>query len=161
MTDAMRPMMAVEIEQKAEEVRRLPSAIRRIRHRQHVRQMSKAPSTAGGRRRPLADDGSRIHDRASMLLAAEVRVASAPAQSAVIRNISATGLMVEMEAHAYSGDFVSANLGNLGWTDGTVVWRVGNRFGIRFDEQIDPANVRRTIRSTPRAYERTTPLRIF
>ena len=80
------------------------------------------------------------------------------AQKAVVRNISAAGLMVEMDGSPFRGDFVSLNLGNLGWTDGTVAWRVGRRFGVRFDKEIDPANVRRPIGALPRMHQ-PAPLR--
>ena len=152
-----------DIEQNAEDMRFFRPAIQRIRQRQHVRQAAKALGAVydftGERRRPTADDASRLHDRASMLLIAEVRSPGAPVQTAVVRNISATGLMVEMDEPLTRGDFVSLNLGNLGWTDGTVVWKVGRRFGVSFDEAIDPANVRRTIGTSPRVYERTLPRR--
>ena len=166
MANAITSTSALGIEQTAEEVRRPHPAIQRIRRRQHVRQMGSALSRAydftGERRRPMAGDASRFHDdRASMLLVAEVRVASAPAQRVVVRNISATGLMVEMEEPPTRGSFVTIKLGDLGWTAGTVAWRVGRRFGVMFDMDIDPANVRRTIGGTPRAYQPTPPRRIF
>ena len=165
MTNAITQTVALETEQRAEGVRSHHTAIRQIRHRHHARQIAQAlgPLNASGgeRRRRLADDASRFRDRASMLLAAEVRVASAPAEKAVVRNISAAGLMVEMETVLTRGEFISLKLGDLGWTDGTVVWKVGKRFGVSFFEEIDPRNVRKAIGATPRSYEATAVRRIF
>ncbi len=155
--------IAPDIEQMTEDRRCFRPAIQRIRQRQHGRQAGNPPGRVcdlyGERPRPTADQASRLHDRASMLLVAEVRSPGAPVQKAVVRNISASGLMVEMDRPLARGDFVSLNLGNLGWTNGTVVWKVGRRFGVSFDEAIDPASVRRTIGAAPRVYEQTLPRR--
>ena len=163
MARAVTPISIRDIEQIAEGMRCFRPAIQRIRQRQHIRHagstLERVYDLPGERRPPTADHASRLHDRASMLLVAEVRGPSALVQKAVVRNISAAGLMVEMDQPLTRGDFVSLNLGNLGWTNGTVVWKVGNRFGVSFDEAIDPANVRRTIGAAPRVYERSLPRR--
>ena len=162
MRQAITPIVARELKQERAEMQRARPAIQRIRHRQHVRQVAKAPARVydftAERRGPMADDASRFHDRASMLLVAEVRIASGAAQRVVLRNISATGLMVEMDEPPHRGSFVALNLGDLGWTCGTVVWRVGRRFGVMFDEAIDPASVRRTVGIIPQAPQ-PSPLR--
>jgi hypothetical protein len=157
MAQASRSIVTLEIEQKVEEVQRL-LANRRMARSRPLRQVANARSAAE-RQRPVADDGSRYHDRASMLLVAEVRLASASVQRVVVRNISTTGLMLEMEARPNEGDPVSIDLGNIGWTDAAVVWRVGNRIGVRFVEEIDPTFVRRTVSDKSPAYEAPTPLR--
>ena len=164
MARAITPISAPDIEQIAEGMRCFRPAIQRIMQRQHCRHAGSTHDRVydlpGERRKPATDHASRLHDRASMLLVAEVRGPGAPVQKAVVRNISAAGLMVEMDQPLTRGDFVSLNLGNLGWTNGTVVWRVGRRFGVSFDEAIDPANVLRTIGTAPRVFERTLPRRV-
>jgi len=154
MTRVIAPVAARAAERKGEEAQRFPPAIRRIMHRRRLRPFDEILGgvRSSGKEQEGSGPGevSRISDRASVLLVAEVRAAGAPAKRVVVRNISATGLMVEMETRLRQGDWVSVNLGNLGWTDGTVAWKVGNRFGVMFDEQIDPANVREPIANAPR-----------
>lgn len=163
MASVITPTSAPGVEQRAEDIRSVRPAIQRIRQRQHMRQagtpLGQLYDFCEEPSRLKTDQASRLHDRASMLLVAEVRSAGAPVRKAVVRNISAAGLMVEMDQVLTRGDFVSLNLGNLGWTDGTVVWKVGRRFGVRFDQAIDPASVRRTIGAVPRVYERSLPRR--
>jgi hypothetical protein len=164
MMTATASTIASQIEQGAEEAYRRP-AIRRIRQRHFLRETgttrSPAQDAMGDRRAPAGRHAPRIHDRASMLLAAEVRTSSTAGERVVVRNISAAGLMVEMDDPPAWGAFVSLNLGGLGWTDGTVVWRIGKRFGVRFDEEIEPVNVRRKIEGVPQAYKPTPPRRIY
>jgi hypothetical protein len=153
MTNLTTQTVAPHTQQRAEDVGSHHPAIRRIRHRQNARQIAQllGPTDASGseRRRRMAEFASRFHDRASMLLVADVRIGSEPAERAVVRNISAAGLMVELEQPPARGEFVSLNLGDLGWINGTVIWKVGNRFGIRFDEEIDPGRIRRPVAATP------------
>lgn len=155
MTHAITQRLAPEAEQRAEDVGSQNPALRRIRHRHNARQLAHllGPTDASGseRRRRMAEFASRFHDRASMLLVAEVRIGSEPAERAVVRNISAAGLMVELEQPPARGEFVSLNLGDLGWTNGTVIWKVGNRFGVSFDEEIDPGRIRRPVAAAPRS----------
>ena len=160
MATAIAPIMALEIHQEAKEVRSRRPAIQRIRYRQHVREMEGALSPEGSRTKPKAD--IRRHERASMLLVAEIRIAGGSPERAVVRNISAIGLMVEAETRRGEGETVSVLLGGLDWINATVVWKIGNRFGVRFDEPIDPGRVRRPIRSLVRSHEpATTARRIF
>jgi hypothetical protein len=153
MPDVITQTVAPRTEQRAEDVGAHNPALRRIRHRHHARQIAQllGPSDASGseRRRRMAEFASRFHDRASMLLVADVRIGCEPAERAVVRNISAAGLMVELDEAPARGEFVSLNLGDIGWINGTVIWKVGNRFGVRFDEEIDPGKIRRPVAATP------------
>jgi hypothetical protein len=154
MTNLTTQTVAPRTQQRAEDVGSHQPALRQIRHRHHARQIAQLldPNDASGseRRRRMAEFASRFHDRASMLLVADVRIGCEPAERAVVRNISAAGLMIELDEAPARGEFVSLNLGDLGWINGTVIWKVANRFGVRFDDEIDPGKIRRPVAATPR-----------
>ena len=61
---------------------------------------------------------------------------------AKVRNLSAGGVMAETGAAASRGDRVTVGLRNLGEVKGVVAWVQGNRFGIAFENEIDPIVVR-------------------
>lgn len=72
-----------------------------------------------------------------------------------VRNLSAGGMMAETGASASRGDRVTVGLRNLGEVKGTVAWIQGNRFGIAFEQEIDPIVVRAANASV--AQESNTP----
>ena len=61
-----------------------------------------------------------------------------------MRNLSAGGMMGEGSVRVVRGQSVWINLRKAGWTEGTVAWVQGNRFGIAFLREIDPAAARVT-----------------
>lgn len=61
---------------------------------------------------------------------------------AKVRNLSAGGMMAESGTCAANGDRITVALRNLGEVRGTVAWVQGNRFGIAFDQEVDPVLVR-------------------
>ena len=58
-----------------------------------------------------------------------------------LRKLSATGLMGEADATPELWTTIEVSLRNIGKVPGFVAWVEGNRFGICFDENIDPARV--------------------
>ncbi len=62
-----------------------------------------------------------------------------------LRKLSATGLMAESEAVPQLWTPIQVSLRNVGKVPGFVSWVEGNRFGVCFDENIDPSRVDYTL----------------
>ena len=105
----------------------------------------------------MNDDGKRQAARSNMLLTAQLRVGDGPEHPCRVRNISATGLMIEMAWPQEGGDNVSVKLGELGWVAATVAWRQPPRFGLAFLDAIDPVAARRPVGETPKPFEPDPP----
>lgn len=87
--------------------------------------------------------------RDSLFLLAQVRVDGQENPVRVkVRNLSAGGMMAEGEVRVMRGAHVEVDLRNIGWVDGNVAWKQGNRFGIAFAEEIDPKIVRAPVDSS-------------
>ena len=97
--------------------------------------------------------GNRRAQRSNMLLAAELRVGEGQARSCRVRNISATGMMGEMEWPPEQVDQISIKLGELGWIEATLAWKRPPRFGLEFTSPIDPVAARRPIGGTPKPFK--------
>ncbi|GAA4045867.1 PilZ domain-containing protein [Parerythrobacter jejuensis] len=86
---------------------------------------------------------TRNISRDSMFLMAEVRLEGADSGDRIkVRNLSAGGMMAEGGAKVLRGSRLSVDLRNIGWVDGHVAWVQDNRFGIAFDNEVDPALAR-------------------
>lgn len=59
-----------------------------------------------------------------------------------VRNLSAGGLMAEGDLRVAIGTSVEVEVRNLGWVPGVVAWVQDNRFGIAFNDEIDPLAAR-------------------
>ena len=101
----------------------------------------------------MDEDGKRRAPRSNMLLAAELRVGEGQAKSCRVRNISATGMMGEMEWPPEPVDQVSIRLGDLGWIEAIVAWQRPPRFGLEFTSPIDPVAARRPVGGTPKPFK--------
>lgn len=62
-----------------------------------------------------------------------------------IRNISSGGLMAEGPISFRAGDELDVDLHNVGTVHGRVAWAVSGRFGMRFDQTIDPKLARKRV----------------
>lgn len=63
-----------------------------------------------------------------------------------VRNLSAGGMMAEAGGIAAArGDRVVVTLRNIGDVAGTIAWSEGSRFGIAFEEEIDPKLAREPV----------------
>jgi hypothetical protein len=62
-----------------------------------------------------------------------------------VRNLSASGLMAETAAAPAPGVAVVIDLRNIGAVSGIVAWSDQGRFGITFDEPIDPRLARKPV----------------
>lgn len=84
--------------------------------------------------------------RDSMFLQAILRPMSggmSPAFSVRVRNLSAGGMMAETDVEVAIGDRISVELRNIGQVEGKVAWVRGGRFGISFEEAVDPKLARK------------------
>ncbi len=82
---------------------------------------------------------TRDVERDSFLLLAElVQTPGGPAQTVKVRNLSSGGMMVEGDVFLTRGTRVAAELRSIGPVAGTIVWTLGKRLGVAFDEPIDP-----------------------
>jgi len=86
---------------------------------------------------------TRQQPRDSLFLLAHLRVDGSERSLPVkVRNLSPGGMMAEGDAEVMRGSLVSVELRNIGWVDGTVAWKQGNRFGIGFVQDVDPDRVK-------------------
>jgi hypothetical protein len=86
---------------------------------------------------------TRQVNRDSLFLLAQVRVDGQDVDYRVkVRNLSAGGMMAEGMAKVMRGSLVMVELRNIGWVEGSVAWKQGDRFGIAFVDEIDPVVVR-------------------
>jgi hypothetical protein len=98
---------------------------------------------------PSTDEDSsseqRIAKRHPLIWSAELQ--SRAGRSRVrLRNVSATGALIQCSKTLPLGTEVILDLGKGGSVDGTISWAVGDCAGIRFDEEFD---MRRLSRSKP------------
>ncbi|HSG33624.1 MAG TPA: PilZ domain-containing protein [Sphingomonadaceae bacterium] len=88
---------------------------------------------------------ARQLNRDSLFLMANIKVEGDPSgleYRVKVRNLSSGGMMAEGVFEAARGAALKVELRNIGWVRGSVAWRQGNRFGIAFDDEIDPRNAR-------------------
>ena len=86
-------------------------------------------------------DGSENRQiaRDSLFVMADLRVADSDAEHRIkVRNLSAGGMMGEGAVRVARGDKVTVNIRNIGWVEGSVAWVQDDRFGVAFQEEIDP-----------------------
>ncbi len=91
----------------------------------------------------MSNVDTRQVNRDSLFLLAQLRVDGQDTIFRVkVRNLSAGGMMAEGEAKVMRGSLVMVELRNIGWVEGSVAWKQGDRFGIAFVDEIDPVVVR-------------------
>lgn len=86
---------------------------------------------------------SQHPDRDSLLLVADI-VAEGEVSAArhTVRNLSPGGMMAQGSIPLADGARVSVTLRNIGTVQGKVAWVENGRYGISFDQEIDPQAVR-------------------
>lgn len=93
------------------------------------------------------DAPDRSSERRSFFLNTVLRMAGQGDVSARVRNLSAGGMMVELEQAPdpewAPGDRVTAELRNIGAVKGEIAWAGGRRFGVKFDRDVDPELARK------------------
>lgn len=82
---------------------------------------------------------TRNVDRDSLFLMTDLVFADGRPEARVkVRNLSAGGMMIEGDLRMKRGTRLAAELRNIGAVAGVVVWVRAPRFGIAFEEEIDP-----------------------
>lgn len=82
-------------------------------------------------------------DRDSLLLVADiVAEGESSATRFTVRNLSPGGMMAQGGSLLPAGARVSVTLRNIGAVQGKVAWVENDRYGIAFDNEIDPQAVR-------------------
>ncbi len=86
---------------------------------------------------------NRHPDRDTLLLVADiVAEGEASASRFTVRNLSPGGMMAQGTGTLTMGARVSVSLRNIGAVQGKVAWAENDRYGIAFDNEIDPQAVR-------------------
>lgn len=97
------------------------------------------------------DEADRGSERRSFFLNTVVAVAEHGEVQARVRNLSAGGMMIELERAPEPewapGERMSAELRNIGLVKGEIAWAGGRRFGVKFDRAIDPELARKPVTS--------------
>ncbi|OWQ96300.1 PilZ domain-containing protein [Sphingopyxis witflariensis] len=89
---------------------------------------------------------SRGADRDSLFLQASLLLPGRPDPVIVrVRNLSAGGMLAESPVSVTEGAAIAVELGNVGRVSGRVVWAGEGKFGIAFDQQVNPQAVRRQV----------------
>lgn len=90
---------------------------------------------------------SRSTDRDSLFMQANVLIPGQQAPVTVrVRNLSAGGMLAEAKVRGLAqGAAIEAELRNVGFVPGRVVWVGEGKFGIAFDHPVDPQAVRRQV----------------
>lgn len=82
---------------------------------------------------------TRNLERDSLFLMADIVCADAGVAGRVkVRNLSSGGMMVEGELRVTRGQRVAVELRNIGPVAGVVAWVRAPKFGVAFDEDVDP-----------------------
>lgn len=95
-------------------------------------------------------DEARTRQRDSLFLAARLQLAGFPDVHEVrVRNLSAGGLMAELDRVVPVGTAVALEMRGLGDITGTVAWCTRGRLGIALDTPIDPRLARKPVGTGP------------
>jgi hypothetical protein len=88
----------------------------------------------------------RTRKRDSLFLSASLRLDGDDEHHEVrVRNLSAGGLMAELDRTVEPGTAVALEMRGLGKLSGTVAWCTRGRLGIALDHPIDPARARKPV----------------
>jgi hypothetical protein len=88
---------------------------------------------------PMDGSENRQIARDSLFVLAGMRVDNLPLEHRIkVRNLSDGGMMGEGAVRVRRGSAVAVNLRNIGWVQGSVAWVQDNRFGVAFNDPIDP-----------------------
>lgn len=103
--------------------------------------------------------GKRTRKRDSLFLSARLQVGGDGIVHDVrVRNLSAGGLMAELDRPVESGTAVKLEMRGLGDMTGTVAWSTRGRMGIALDHPIDPSRARKPVGTGPSTPDYAKPL---
>lgn len=100
----------------------------------------------------LSDDddlaSQRNGSRDSLLLSAQLRMASGSEVTVRVRNLSSGGLMAEYAQPVAQGTPVEVEVRGVGWINGHIAWTAEGRVGIAFEREINPMAARKPVAPT-------------
>lgn len=89
---------------------------------------------------------SRGADRDSLFMQATLTIPGHAEPALVrVRNLSAGGMLAESPARVTEGATIAVELRNVGSVPGRIVWVGEGKFGIAFDQAVNPQAVRRQV----------------
>jgi hypothetical protein len=88
-----------------------------------------------------SSDDERGHPRRKLFLETQATSPRAEVSSAVIRNLSEKGLLIETAAHLSDGDVIEVDLPRAGPREAIVVWSGERLFGCKFAENLSSGTV--------------------
>lgn len=93
-----------------------------------------------------SDAAGRVSDRHSIFMQGFLQLAHMNAPQKVrIRNLSEGGMLAETPLPATVDECLTVHLPNIGPVTGRVAWTALNKFGVAFDNLVDPHQVRRKV----------------
>lgn len=96
-----------------------------------------------------APHAERDGERQSLFMHGELTLSYMDAPQRVrIRNLSKGGVMVETALPVHIGENLVIELPNIGAVRGRAAWVMEGRFGVAFDAEVDPNQVRRKVEVT-------------
>ncbi len=102
--------------------------------------VSKAVDEGGG-------ESARREPRDSLFMSAAIGRPGEALQAARVRNLSGGGTLVECQTGFAKGEPVEVDLRGVGRVRGQIAWvAAGGKYGVAFDERIDPALARRPLK---------------
>lgn len=85
-----------------------------------------------------SEQGQRQEKRDSLFLSATVAIEGIKPFSTRVRNLSAGGMMIDVNSDLVTGTPVTAELRGIGEIAGRIAWSSPGRAGVAFVEEIDP-----------------------
>lgn len=107
---------------------------------------------------PVAQDEARDTRRESLFLGVEITRSTATLTGR-IRNISATGALVESDVALVKGETLTLSFRGVDRIGATVVRKTAKGVGVRFEEEIDPTVCRVSVLGKPEDQPRWGPAR--
>jgi hypothetical protein len=92
-----------------------------------------------------AAEAARVAPRESLFLLGRLWMGDSQAIDVRIRNLSATGMMIESREFAEMGQDVEIEIKGLGRLKGKIAWIAEKRMGIALKRQIDPSLARQQV----------------
>jgi hypothetical protein len=90
---------------------------------------------------------NRVRARNSIFLAGKVSVEGVNGEHDVrVRNLSATGAMLECKLPVHRGQGISLETKGIGKVNGKVAWAVDGRIGVAFDQMVNPEDTKSVAR---------------
>ncbi len=107
------------------------------------------------------DHGQRQKKRDSLFLGAIMTIGDIAPFDTRVRNLSAGGMMIDVDSDLSPGTRLTAELRGIGLIEGRIAWSSPGRAGVAFDKEVDPrlARTGRIKKSIAPLYQNHAPSR--